>query len=333
MNGINKLKQEIKRLERENRILKDKIGPVAEKFLVVQSKIPKKINQLKQKNEMLQKKLDSMSVKSRNVRIGPIFDLNIQNEIIFDIPPTNEINELRDAIKKKNKQLRNATKDNVQKKKLIEQKAEQILKMENDQMNYILANQSLKEEIKSLKQENNSLKEENNSLKEKNNKLHDDNKKLKLHISDLEKEIQRLKNIINSIPKYVDPLKRQLIELKSNLEIENDDSKLQSVAIERLKKRVSDLSKDLQDSRIEAQELAKQLASKPATTNNSDNLQELLEIKSEVDQFSIEFANIQKDLEDTAIKDVLIESLKERITELRNENQMLKGNFQNIDYL
>ena len=101
MNGINKLKQEIKRLERENRILKDKIGPVAEKFLVVQSKIPKKINQLKQKNEMLQKKLDSMSVKSRNVRIGPIFDLNIQNEIIFDIPPTNEINELRDAIKKK----------------------------------------------------------------------------------------------------------------------------------------------------------------------------------------------------------------------------------------
>lgn len=139
-------------------------------------------------------------------------------------------------------------------------------------------------------------------------KKKEQNKKLikakKEEIEYLKQENLKLKAALQDVHDDTSQLEDSINDLSTELNSKNEDDQLKLITIERLKKRITDLMSNLQEDKKE----------KSANNDNIVCIQELIDIKSDLDYISQELDRIQ---EENSIKDVLIEQLKNRIDELR----------------
>lgn len=142
---------------------------------------------------------------------------------------------------------------------------------------------------------------ENDKKKEQNKKLI---KAMKEEIEYLKQENLKLKAALQDVHDDTSQLEDSINDLSTELNSKNEDDQLKPITIERLKKRITDLMSNLQEDKKE----------KSANNDNIVCIQELIDIKSDLDYISQELDRIQ---EENSIKDVLIEQLKNRIDELR----------------
>ena len=151
-------------------------------------------------------------------------------------------------------------------------------------------------------------------------------------INKFNKKNENLRSSSKKAMECIDPINTGIKNLSAKL---NDDFKkeqLKEIAIDRLKKRINELVLQLQDCQNENIQLNNDISelriqlkakSKNLTNNQYEDISDLMEIKSFVNEMCNEFKSIQKESEklekECAMKDALIDSLKTRIVELTNE--------------
>ena len=308
---------DFKKLQRKNQSLKDKNKSLSEE------------------NKMLKqsKEISQIGVTTREIEINSL-DEQLEAQCI-NYQKKNEMQA---------KKIKDLEKENYALKKLKEKYEEEINNLKNE--NGLLKTRYLKKE-KQFTQENEEkeikiklLEEENrnnrNQISQQESEIIKNKKKerdmfTKL-INKFNKKNENLRSSSKKAMECIDPINTGIKNLSAKL---NDDFKkeqLKEIAIDRLKKRINELVLQLQDCQNENIQLNNDISelriqlkakSKNLTNNQYEDISDLMEIKSFVNEMCNEFKSIQKESEklekECAMKDALIDSLKTRIVELTNE--------------
>lgn len=256
--------------------------------------------------------------------------LKKQNKLLQD-----ENRKLRDE----NKKLQDENRKFMERKNVLQNKVDQKTKnnekLINDQKRCIQKMEKYKREKEELKLQANlkemEIKSMNDQLNEYKLKLTQENKKSLKHIKANEVFSHHLsiymekEEKLKCIPEMMENLKT---ENKYLYEKANDENTMKNIVIERLKKKISDINDELTNCQNINNKLQKENATLKIKeknpliqqNNNDDTIHHLL---SKINYLENEIKSIieesEKQQEMNAFKDVLIEKLKQRIDELRDQ--------------